>query len=206
MGRKTDTGGPLRRFGTSRQPWRSPADLTSSTEPVRLHHPSRRATVAASCRSKKLTKPDVNTRRRALPPSNDESPNPRRQCLTHASPNQTRSARRRNLVLPCATLSQNCSSRDLLDANESTWAFVAVDRVGCLNNEQVKRLATLARVGVCWNYCGRIADGTIRPASRERERALVVRGAAQIATGTPTPSWSSTAAASALHGGNGSLG
>jgi hypothetical protein len=33
---------------------------------------------------------------------------------------------------------------DLLDANETNWAFVAVDRVGFVNNQQVKRLATLA--------------------------------------------------------------
>jgi hypothetical protein len=34
---------------------------------------------------------------------------------------------------------------DLLDANESTRAFGALDRVGCEENEQVKRLAMLAR-------------------------------------------------------------
>ena len=33
---------------------------------------------------------------------------------------------------------------DLLDANENNWAFVDVDRVGIVNNQQVTRLATLA--------------------------------------------------------------
>jgi hypothetical protein len=33
---------------------------------------------------------------------------------------------------------------DLLDANEWTWAFVAVDTVGCTENLLVKRFATLA--------------------------------------------------------------
>jgi hypothetical protein len=48
---------------------------------------------------------------------------------------------------------------DLLDANETTWAFVDVDHVGRVKKRQVKKLATLVSVGVCWNYCGRIADG-----------------------------------------------
>ena len=35
------------------------------------------------------------------------------------------------------------STPDLLDANEATWEFIAVDCVGCLKNQQVKTLATL---------------------------------------------------------------
>jgi hypothetical protein len=33
---------------------------------------------------------------------------------------------------------------DLLDANETNWAFVFVERVGFVNNSLVKRLTTLA--------------------------------------------------------------
>jgi hypothetical protein len=33
---------------------------------------------------------------------------------------------------------------DLLDANETNWAFVSVDRMGVVGNQQVKRLAALA--------------------------------------------------------------
>jgi len=33
---------------------------------------------------------------------------------------------------------------DLLDANETNWAFADVDCVGLANNQQVKRLAALA--------------------------------------------------------------
>jgi hypothetical protein len=33
---------------------------------------------------------------------------------------------------------------DLLDTNEWTWAFAAVDTVGCTENLLVKRLSTLA--------------------------------------------------------------
>jgi hypothetical protein len=33
---------------------------------------------------------------------------------------------------------------DLLDANESTWAFVEVDGVGCDENYEVRTFATLA--------------------------------------------------------------
>jgi hypothetical protein len=35
---------------------------------------------------------------------------------------------------------------DLLDANESTWVFVEVDRVGRVKNLLVSRLATLAPI------------------------------------------------------------
>jgi len=33
---------------------------------------------------------------------------------------------------------------DLLDANEWTWAFMCVDRVGVVSNRQVRRLTALA--------------------------------------------------------------
>ena len=38
---------------------------------------------------------------------------------------------------------------DLLDANETTWAFAAADRIGSVKNRQVKRLATLASGECC---------------------------------------------------------
>ncbi len=38
---------------------------------------------------------------------------------------------------------------DLLDANETTWAFAAVDRIGSVKNRQVKRLATLTSGECC---------------------------------------------------------
>ena len=40
--------------------------------------------------------------------------------------------------------SRGALSADLLDANESNWTFVAVDRVGYDEEQQVKRLAALA--------------------------------------------------------------
>src|SRR6476661_269339 len=45
-------------------------------------------------------------------------------------------------VSPTAGTSAPCELRspDLLDANESTWVFVAIDRVGFVDNPLVKRL------------------------------------------------------------------
>jgi len=65
---------------------------------------------------------------------------------------------------------------DLLDANETTWAFAPVDGVGRVNNTQVKRLATLASSEAGRSYCGRTADARlcVRTESAERARALAV--------------------------------
>jgi len=44
---------------------------------------------------------------------------------------------------------------DLLDANESTWAFVAVYSAGRERYSQVIGFEPLANEGSCLNYCGR---------------------------------------------------
>src|ERR1700758_4265223 len=43
--------------------------------------------------------------------------------------------------------SSNTTCADLLDANESTWAFVAIDRVGSVQKSEVRRLGALASEG-----------------------------------------------------------
>ena len=50
-------------------------------------------------------------------------------------------------------------SADLLDANESTWAFGFVGRVGWNGTLLVKALVMLASMDGCRSYWGRIADG-----------------------------------------------
>ena len=47
---------------------------------------------------------------------------------------------------------------DLLDANESTWAFALVEQVGGAGKLHVTWLVTLASNERCRNYCGRAAD------------------------------------------------
>jgi len=42
---------------------------------------------------------------------------------------------------------QRSANGDLLDANESTWAFVAIDRVGSVQKSEVRRLGALASEG-----------------------------------------------------------
>jgi hypothetical protein len=49
-------------------------------------------------------------------------------------------------------------SADLLDANESTWAFVFVGRVGWNGTLLVKSLVTLANIDSCRSCCGHTAD------------------------------------------------
>jgi hypothetical protein len=61
-------------------------------------------------------------------------------------------------------------SADLLDANESTWAFAAIYRVDCVKNPLVSGLAALASIGPRRNYCGRIADAAHGAIAGERER------------------------------------
>jgi hypothetical protein len=89
----------------------------------------------------------------------------------------------------CARAAFAVLTTGLLDANETNWAFVVVDGVGRVNNQQVRTLARLTRHDGCRSYCGRIADGALfDPDSTERERALAVRGAQSLALrGTPTP-------------------
>jgi hypothetical protein len=65
---------------------------------------------------------------------------------------------------------------DPLDANESTWAFVAVYCVGLEGNPQANGLEPLASNGGRLNYCGRTADESFSRIRPERERALAVRG------------------------------
>jgi hypothetical protein len=43
--------------------------------------------------------------------------------------------------------SSNTTCADLLYANESTWAFVAIDRVGSVQKSEVRRLGALASEG-----------------------------------------------------------
>jgi hypothetical protein len=61
---------------------------------------------------------------------------------------------------------------DLLDANEATWPFVTVGRVGCDENRQVKGLETLASNDASWSYCGRTADGILVESLRWPARML----------------------------------
>lgn len=77
---------------------------------------------------------------------------------------------------------------DLIDANETTWAFVAVCFVEFVRSQQVKQLAKLASWNGCRRYCGRTAD--CDPSLRfrpERERALAVRGVGHVTSGDPPP-------------------
>jgi hypothetical protein len=48
------------------------------------------------------------------------------------------------------------SNPDVLDANEWTWAFVAVYGVGLEGKPQANGLEPLASEGACLNYCGRL--------------------------------------------------
>jgi hypothetical protein len=50
---------------------------------------------------------------------------------------------------------------DLLDANESTMAFVVVDGVGSAGKSQASGLESLASLCGCLNYCGRTADASL---------------------------------------------
>jgi hypothetical protein len=50
---------------------------------------------------------------------------------------------------------------DLLDANESTWAFMPVDRVGCDRKPHVRALEQLGSKGFRRSYCGLTADQPI---------------------------------------------
>ena len=94
-------------------------------------------------------------------------------------------------VLPLVHSSASTTGRDrrkraavdLLDANESTWAFVAVDRVGCRTNSQVKALARRRPLRkLLRTDCGRGPTCAVRS---EREQMLAVRGDAQRPYGAP---------------------
>jgi hypothetical protein len=64
----------------------------------------------------------------------------------------------RELALPKAVEATEGLSADLLDANESTWAFVFVGRVGWNGILLVKSLVMLASIESRRSYCGRTAD------------------------------------------------
>jgi hypothetical protein len=74
---------------------------------------------------------------------------------------------------------------DLLDANESTWAFVAVDFVGRRGKRQVNRLEAFTSEERRRSYCGRIADA--RPIQLHGEKALAVQGEGDHRRGAPPP-------------------
>ena len=70
---------------------------------------------------------------------------------------------------------RRCASaarRDLLDANEWTWAFVGVDRVDLTENRHVKEFVTLASEDRCRSYCGR-KDYLARTRRRQSGRWLI---------------------------------
>jgi hypothetical protein len=89
----------------------------------------------------------------------------------------------------CARAAFAVETTDLLDANESTWAFAVVDRIGCDRKPLVKALAMLVGDGARRDYCGRSADAaTTRRSSAEREKALSRSRRASIALrGHPPP-------------------
>ena len=60
-----------------------------------------------------------------------------------------------------AASNESTSNTDLLDATESTWAFVAVGCVGCVLRPQVEAFVSLANATGRWNCCGRIADASL---------------------------------------------
>jgi hypothetical protein len=76
---------------------------------------------------------------------------------------------------------------DLLDANETAWAFADVDCVGFVNNQQVKRLRALATSVCCRSYCGRTADGATSGHTGVRAGAGLARRHIVRERGTPTP-------------------
>jgi hypothetical protein len=63
---------------------------------------------------------------------------------------------------------------DLLDANESIWAFVLVDRVGSAGKSLVGALIMLANDGAWRICCGRSADAEGYPPDFADERAGAV--------------------------------
>lgn len=80
---------------------------------------------------------------------------------------------------------------DLLDANETTCAVVDVDRVGFVDNQQVKRLAALASGDRRRSYGGPKVQGCIRwsvgridiQSGFVRRREPGVRGPIQVIEG-----------------------
>ena len=51
-----------------------------------------------------------------------------------------------------AASNESTSNTDLLEADESTWAFVAVGRVGCTVSPQVEAFVSLANATGRWNW------------------------------------------------------
>jgi hypothetical protein len=77
------------------------------------------------------------------------------------------------------------SYADLLDANESTWAF---DAVGCVKNLLVRRLAALALVARGRSYCGWTADAARDAIAGEKEDAGPFKARWRVSRGYPPPS------------------
>jgi hypothetical protein len=61
-----------------------------------------------------------------------------------------------------SALGRRLTEHDLLDANEWTWAFEFLDRVGWGVNVHVKALEMLSKRDGYRSYCGRAADGLDR--------------------------------------------
>jgi hypothetical protein len=76
---------------------------------------------------------------------------------------------------------------DLLDANESTWAFVVANRVGREGKLQFRRLEPLGADDRSRSYCGRTADAHAVPSTGGREGAGCSRRGRKCLEGTPHP-------------------
>src|SRR5271170_6537305 len=77
---------------------------------------------------------------------------------------------------------------DLLDANETSWAFAGAYGVGYSGNTKVIEFVPLAGDDGWLSYCGRTADDARSDAIfPERERALAARGGARRGEGAPHP-------------------
>ena len=87
---------------------------------------------------------------------------------------------------PFKRLRPTAPGADLLDANESTWAFVFVGRVGCILRPQVEEFVLLANTTGRWNYCGRVADALL-DARAERGGAGGTRRCFTTLESTPPP-------------------
>ena len=82
------------------------------------------------------------------------------------------------------------SRADLLDANESTWAFAAVDCISDGGLPQFIRLGVLATADRCRYYSGRAADDTGRlvgAGEREDAEPFEARLKSLSDRGTPHP-------------------
>ena len=95
---------------------------------------------------------------------------------------------------PEPAISGRMRTADLLDANETTWAFVAVERVGRVRTALVRGLAALAAKDRYRNYCGR---STSIPSQRKRRR-WPIKAQVQHGRGAPTIPLPNTCRSSAV--------